>query len=112
MYPAAQSIVLVKRTTRRTRCERRSVVEESTDVRVLPFQLALPFMGNLPGVPFQIRDFVFWWEWNVILYGYVTAFLHMGDGTIIAWVKRYGYYASQPGAIVLLPTAALNSLVP
>ncbi|KIM71455.1 hypothetical protein PILCRDRAFT_17063 [Piloderma croceum F 1598] len=79
MYTAAQSIVLVKRTSRRTRCERRSMVESSTNVHVLPFQLALPFMGNLPGVPFQIRDFVFWWEWNVVSYGYVTAFSCMGD---------------------------------
>ncbi|KIM74601.1 hypothetical protein PILCRDRAFT_14266 [Piloderma croceum F 1598] len=86
MYPAAQSIVLVKRTLRRARRERRSVVENSTNVRVLPFQLALPFMGNLPGVPFQIHDFVFWWEWNVISYGYVTAFSCMGDGTVIASV--------------------------
>ncbi|KIM72557.1 hypothetical protein PILCRDRAFT_16024 [Piloderma croceum F 1598] len=112
MYPAAQSIVLVKRTSRRTCREPHPVVKDSTNVHVLPFQLALPFMGNLPDVPFQIRDFVFWWEWNVVSYGHVTAFSRMGDGTIIARVKRYGYYARQPGAIVLLPTAALNSLVP
>ncbi|KIM88082.1 hypothetical protein PILCRDRAFT_3136 [Piloderma croceum F 1598] len=111
MYPAAQSIVLVKCTSRRTRHERRSVVKNSTNIHVLPFQLALPFMGNLPGVPFQIRDFVFWWEWNVVSYSYVTAFSRMGDGTVIARVKRYGYYVSQLGAIVLLPTAALNSLL-
>ncbi|KIM71416.1 hypothetical protein PILCRDRAFT_17099 [Piloderma croceum F 1598] len=69
-------------------------------------------MGNLPDVLFQIHDFVFWWEWNVVSYGYITAFLHMGNDTIIARVKRYGYYARQPGVIVLLPTSALNSLVP
>ncbi|KIM78754.1 hypothetical protein PILCRDRAFT_10972 [Piloderma croceum F 1598] len=112
MYPAAQSIVLVKRTSQRTRRERRPVVEDSTNVRAFWFQVTLPFMGNLLDVPFQIRDFVFWWEQNVVLYGYITAFSRMDDGTIIARVKRYGYYVHQPGAIVLLPTAALNSLVP
>ncbi|KIM72961.1 hypothetical protein PILCRDRAFT_15654 [Piloderma croceum F 1598] len=112
MYPAAQSIVLVKCTSRRTRCERRPVVEDSTIVSAPRFQIALPFMGNLPDVPFQIHDFVFWWEENVVSYGYITAFSRMGDDTVIARVKRYGYYARQPGAIVLLPTAALNNLVP
>ncbi|KIM92439.1 hypothetical protein PILCRDRAFT_473 [Piloderma croceum F 1598] len=112
MYPAVQSIVLVKRTSRRTRHERRPVVEDSTIVRAPRFQIALPFMGNLLDVPFQIQDVVFWWEGNVVSYGHITAFSRMSDGTIIARVKRYGYYARQPGAIVLLPTAALNSLVP
>ncbi|KIM76015.1 hypothetical protein PILCRDRAFT_13204 [Piloderma croceum F 1598] len=112
MYPAAQSIVLVKRTSRQTHRERRPVVEDSTNVHTFRFQVALPFMGNLPDVPFQIHDFVFWWEGNVVSYSYITAFLRMGDDTVITRVKRHGYYARQPGAIVLLPTLALNSLVP
>ncbi|KIM81089.1 hypothetical protein PILCRDRAFT_9120 [Piloderma croceum F 1598] len=112
MYPAAQSIVLVNRTSRRTRRERHPVVEDSTNVRAFRFQVALPFMGNLPDVPFQIHDFVFWWEENVVSYGYITAFSRMGDDTVIARVNRHGYYARRPGAIVLLPTLVLNSLVP
>ncbi|KIM73623.1 hypothetical protein PILCRDRAFT_15056 [Piloderma croceum F 1598] len=83
MYPAAQSIILVKRTLQRTRRERRPVVEDSTNLRAFRFQVALPFMGNLPDVPFRIHDFVFWWEENVISYGYITAFLHMGDLMLI-----------------------------
>ncbi|KIM88288.1 hypothetical protein PILCRDRAFT_3304 [Piloderma croceum F 1598] len=79
MYPAAQSIILVERTSRRTRRERRPVVEDSTNVRVFRFQVTLPFMGNLLDVPFQIRDFVFWWERNVVSYGYITAFSLMDD---------------------------------
>ncbi|KIM74749.1 hypothetical protein PILCRDRAFT_14183 [Piloderma croceum F 1598] len=82
MYPVAQSIVLVRRTSRRTRRERRPVVEDSTNAHTFRFQVALPFMGNLPDVPFQIHDFVFWWEENVVSYGYITAFSRMGD----AWV--------------------------
>ncbi|KIM78115.1 hypothetical protein PILCRDRAFT_11548 [Piloderma croceum F 1598] len=112
MYPAAQSIVLVRRTPRRARRERRLVVKDSTNARTFRFQIALPFMGNLPDVPFRIHDFVFWWEENVVSYGYITAFSHMGDDTIIARINRHGYYAHRPGAIVLLPTSALNSLVP
>ncbi|KIM84717.1 hypothetical protein PILCRDRAFT_6324 [Piloderma croceum F 1598] len=84
MYPAAQSIVLVRRTSRRTRCERRPIVEDSTNARCFQFQIALPFMGNLPDVPFQIQDFVFWWEENVVSYGYITAFSHMSDVSAIA----------------------------
>ncbi|KIM83609.1 hypothetical protein PILCRDRAFT_7020 [Piloderma croceum F 1598] len=82
MYPAAQSIVLVRRTSRRARHERRPIVEDSTNAHRFRFQIALPFMGNLPGVPFQIHDFIFWWEESVILYGYITAFSRMSD----AWV--------------------------
>ncbi|KIM71263.1 hypothetical protein PILCRDRAFT_17223 [Piloderma croceum F 1598] len=79
MYPAAQSIVLVKRTSRRTRRERRPVVEDLTIVCAPWFQIALPFMGNLLDVPFQIQDVVFWWEGNVVSYGHITAFSRMGD---------------------------------
>ncbi|KIM81539.1 hypothetical protein PILCRDRAFT_8596 [Piloderma croceum F 1598] len=109
MYPAAQSIVLIKRTTRRTRRERRPVVEDLTNVGVFPSQLELLDVGIWPGLPFQIHDFFFWWELSVVTYDYVTAFARMGDGTIIARVKRYGCFASQPGAIVLLPIMALHS---
>ncbi|KIM80349.1 hypothetical protein PILCRDRAFT_9548 [Piloderma croceum F 1598] len=84
MYPAAQSIVLVRRSSRRTCRERRPVVEDSTNARTFRFQIALPFMGNLPDVPFQIHDFVFWWEENVVSYGYITAFSRMGDVSAIA----------------------------
>ncbi|KIM74630.1 hypothetical protein PILCRDRAFT_14293 [Piloderma croceum F 1598] len=93
MYPAAQSIVLVKRTSRRTRREHRPVVEDSTNVRAFQFQIALPFMGNLLDVSFRIHDFVFWWEENVVSYGYITAFSHMSDDTVIACINRHGYYA-------------------
>ncbi|KIM86494.1 hypothetical protein PILCRDRAFT_4972 [Piloderma croceum F 1598] len=79
MYPAAQSIVLHRRTSRRAHREHRPVVEDSTNARVFQFQIALPFMGNLPDVPFRIHDFVFWWEENVVSYGYITAFSRMGD---------------------------------
>ncbi|KIM72297.1 hypothetical protein PILCRDRAFT_16274 [Piloderma croceum F 1598] len=79
MYPAAQSIVLVSRTSRRTRREHRPVVEDSTTVHAPRFQIALPFMGNLLDVPFQIQDVVFWWEGNVVSYGHITAFLRMSD---------------------------------
>ncbi|KIM71625.1 hypothetical protein PILCRDRAFT_16888 [Piloderma croceum F 1598] len=112
MYPAAQSIVLVRRTSRRTRRERRPIVEDSTNARRFWFQIALPFMGDILGVPFQIHDFVFWWEESVVSYGYITVFSCMSDDTVIARINRHGYYACRPGAIVLLPTSALNSLVP
>ncbi|KIM73032.1 hypothetical protein PILCRDRAFT_15586 [Piloderma croceum F 1598] len=112
MYPAAQSIILVRRTLRWARHKRRPVVEDSTNARAFQFQVALPFMGNLLDVPFQIHDFVFWWEENVVSYGYITVFSRMGDDTVIACINRHGYYACRPGAIVLLPTLALNSLVP
>ncbi|KIM79108.1 hypothetical protein PILCRDRAFT_10543 [Piloderma croceum F 1598] len=79
MYPAAQSIILVRRTSRRVHRERHPVVEDSTNARTFRFQIALPFMGNLPDVPFRIYDFVFWWEEDVVSYGYITVFSRMSD---------------------------------
>ncbi|KIM73916.1 hypothetical protein PILCRDRAFT_14822 [Piloderma croceum F 1598] len=112
MYPAAQSIVLRRRTSRRARRERHPVVEDLTNVRTFRPRITLPFVGNLPDVPFQIHDFVFWWEEDVVSFGYITMFSRMSDDTVIARINRYGYYMRRPGAIVLLPTSALYSLVP
>ncbi|KIM72392.1 hypothetical protein PILCRDRAFT_16160 [Piloderma croceum F 1598] len=82
MYPAAQSIVLVKRTLRQTCRERCPVVEDLANVAF--FHSNSHFCS---WVIYRICDFVFWWEWNVVLYGYVTASSRMGDGTVIARVK-------------------------
>ena len=59
MYPAAQSIVLRRRTSRRARRERHPVVEDSTNVRTFRPRITLPFVGNLPDVPFQVSPLLF-----------------------------------------------------
>ena len=59
MYPAAQSIVLRRRTSRRARRERHPVVEDSTTVRNFRPRITLPFVGNLPDVPFQVSLLLF-----------------------------------------------------
>jgi hypothetical protein len=63
MYPAAQSIVLTRRTRRRARRERRPVVEEPSTTTMVLFNPEPLFVGAWPGLPFHVSFVFFFVAW-------------------------------------------------
>jgi len=101
MYPSAQSIVLIPRSSRRTRRRRREAISLLTPTPGDEFDPSVPLVtGVFPNVWFQVsscpfvlvflnlmetqvHDFVWWWDTGVVIYGIITAFSRIYDVRMI-----------------------------
>jgi len=102
MYPSAQSIVLVPRTSQRTRRRHREATSLSTPTPGDEFDPTVPLVtGTFPNVWFQVSpcpfvlvsflsfmeiqvgDYVWWWDTGVAIYGVISAFSRIYNVRII-----------------------------
>ena len=102
MYPSAQSIVLVPRTSRRSRRRRRDATSLSTPTPGDEFDPSVPLVtGVFPSVWFQVSpcllvlvlslnfmeiqvgDYVWWWDTGIAIYGVISAFSRIYNVRII-----------------------------
>jgi len=110
MYPSAQSIILVPRTSRCIRRRRRETTILPTPIPGDEFDPTVPLVtGTFANVwfrvsprPFvsvsflnfvniQVGDYVWWWDTGVAIYGVISAFSRIYDVSIVYWFFRCFY---------------------